>query len=496
MQTAGIAVRFDRISKSFPGTQALSDVTIDVAAGSCHAFCGENGAGKSTLGKILAGVHRPDAGQLIVLGVPRRFASPRDALHTGVGMVYQEPSFCNGLSVAENLCLGVLPSRLGFVQRDDLYNRARELLRPVDARIDVRRAVGTLGVAQQQLMQIAIAVAAGAQVIVFDEPTSSLSHAESERLFSLIGELKSRGVTCIYVSHRMPEVFRLCDTISVLRDGHHVATNRASDMTQQSLVQLMVGRPVGELSPGVSGESAPEVLRVEAMSSPGKLHDVSFALRRGEVLGVTGLLGAGRTELARALFGLDRDARGRVFLDEKEVQIRSPMQAIRLGLGLVPEDRKAQGIVPAETAEHNASLPILKRLSNATFVRTARERAVLQEYFDRLRVRVTARRSAVGRLSGGNQQKIILMRWLAARSRILILDEPTRGVDVGAKSELHALILELTSKGTSVLLMSSELPEVLSLASRILILREGRIVAERPSHGATQEELLRLMSGD
>ena len=496
MQTAGVAVRFDRISKSFPGTQALSDVTIDVAAGSCHAFCGENGAGKSTLGKILAGVHRPDAGQLIVLGVPRRFASPRDALHTGVGMVYQEPSFCNGLSVAENLCLGVLPSRFGFVQRDELYDRARELLRLVGARIDVRRAVGTLGVAQQQLMQIAIAVAAGAQVIVFDEPTSSLSHAESECLFSLIGELRARGVTCIYVSHRMPEVFRLCDTISVLRDGLHVATNRASDMTQQSLVQLMVGRPVGELSPGLSGDSAPEVLRVDAMSSPGKLHDASFTLRRGEVLGVTGLLGAGRTELARALFGLDRDARGRVFVDDKEVQIRSPMQAIRLGLGLVPEDRKAQGIVPAETAEHNASLPILKRLSNATFVRTARERAVLQEYFDRLRVRVAARRSAVGRLSGGNQQKIILMRWLAARSRILILDEPTRGVDVGAKSELHALILELTSKGTSVLLMSSELPEVLSLASRILILREGRIVAERPSRGATQEELLRLMSGD
>ncbi len=492
------AVRFQGITKRFPGVQALSSVSIDVAAGSCHALCGENGAGKSTLGKILAGVHAPDAGRLLVLGREVRFSTPRDALSAGVGMVYQELAHCDNLSVAENLTLGTLPRRAGFVNRKELHRRAVAMLDGIGVRLDVRRQLGALSVAQQQLVQIATAVSGGARVIVFDEPTSSLSQADADRLYDLIDRLKANGVTCIYVSHRLPEVYRLCDTISVLRDGRHVATRASAGLDQDELVRLMIGRPLTQYfakpDDGVP-RAGGEALRVENLSSPGKLHDVSFSVRQGEVVGLAGLVGAGRSELAAALFGLDPGARGTVILEGRATRIADPSTAIASGIGLVPEDRKRQGIVPGESVLHNASLTILQRLSRFSWVRRSLERAQLGDVLTRLRLRAASLETEVARLSGGNQQKVVLARWLASRARLLILDEPTRGVDVGAKAEIHALIAGLASQGTAILLISSELPEVLSLSNRILVLRGGRLVAEVPGAGATQDGLLRLMAG-
>jgi ABC-type sugar transport system ATPase subunit len=490
------AVRFENITKRFPGVQALSDVSLTVAAGSCHALCGENGAGKSTLGKILAGVYTPDDGRLFIGDREERFSGPRDALAAGVGMVHQELAFCDNLSVAENLCLGALPSRAGFVNRRERDRRAEAMLAEIGAEIDVSRRLGELPIAQQQVVQIAVAVGGGARIIVFDEPTSSLSQVEAERLYALIDRLKARGVTCIYVSHRMREVYRLCDTISVLRDGKHVATRPAAELPEAELVHLMIGRPLSEYLPQHHDASSQgELLRVEHLTRDGRFQDVSFSLRAGEVVGLAGLVGAGRSDVACALFGIEPATSGRIVVRGREVQMSTPRQAIRLELGLVPEDRKRQGLVQSESGRHNTSLPVLDRLSRFGWVNQSDERQLVREHFQMLRVRTPSIDAPVAGLSGGNQQKIVLARWLAARSKILILDEPTRGVDVGAKAEIHTLIAELARQGAAVLLISSELPELLSLSTRILVLRAGRLVGEVAAAGATQDGLLRVMAG-
>ena len=489
------AVRFEKITRRFPGVQALSDVSLEIAAGSCHALCGENGAGKSTLGKILAGIHTPDSGRLFVHGREVHFTSPRDALAAGVGMVHQELAFCENLSVAENLCLGALPARAGLLDRQAMADRATAMLAEIGTTLDVGRAVGSLTIAQQQMVQIAMAVSGGARIIIFDEPTSSLSQVEADRLYELIGRLTARGVACIYVSHRMPEVFRLCDTVSVLRDSQHVGTRPIAELSEHELVQMMIGRPLAEYVSPPNAVPGDEVLRVSGLSSPGKFEDVSFSLRSGEVLGIAGLVGAGRSELAQALFGLDRVSRGEISLRGQRVRVDTPAEAISLGIGLVPEDRKRQGLVPQQSALHNLSLAILRRLSRLGWLRRREERSVAQEFFDRLRVRAASLDAVVAGLSGGNQQKIVLARWLAARANVLILDEPTRGVDVGAKAEIHALIGELAARGSAILLISSELPEILTLATRIIVLRAGRLVGEVPREQATQDGLLRLMAG-
>ncbi|HEX8942506.1 MAG TPA: sugar ABC transporter ATP-binding protein [Gemmatimonadaceae bacterium] len=490
------AVRFEGISKFFPGVQALSDVTLEVAEGSCHALCGENGAGKSTLGKILAGIYAPDEGHLFVHAREVHFGSPRDALAAGVGMVHQELAFCENLSVADNLCLGALPSRRGLVIRDELERRASAMLAEIDATVDVRRRLGDLTIAQQQVVQIAAAVGSGARIIVFDEPTSSLSHHEADRLFELISRLKQRGVTCIYVSHRMPEVFRLCDTVSVLRDGKHVDTRATAEITEADVVRMMIGRPLAEYFPTHGASTlGEEVLRAEALTIPGEFEDVSLTLHAGEVVGLAGLQGAGRSEVARALFGLDHVQGGSIYVRGSLARIGRAREAMRYGISLVPEDRKRQGLVLSETALHNTSLPTLNRFSRFSWIFRAAERRETRALFDRLRIRASALDAVVAGLSGGNQQKVVLAKWLAARPSILILDEPTRGVDVGAKAEIHALIGELARGGTAILVISSELPEVLTLSDRILVLREGRLVGELSRAEANQERLLRLMAG-
>ncbi|MGE5099822.1 MAG: sugar ABC transporter ATP-binding protein [Deltaproteobacteria bacterium] len=490
------AVRFEGISKFFPGVQALSDVTLDIAAGSCHALCGENGAGKSTLGKILAGIYAPDEGRLFIHDREVRFGSPRDALAAGVGMVHQELAFCENLSVADNLCLGALPSRRGLVVRAEVERRARAMLAEIDATVDVRRRVGDLTIAQQQVVQIAAAVGSGARIIVFDEQTSSLSHHEATRLFELIERLKQRGVTCIYVSHRMPEVFRLCDAVTVLRDGKHVGTQPTAEVTEADVVRMMIGRPLAEYFPTPGSSTRGEaMLRVESLTTRSKFDDVWLKLHAGELVGLAGLTGAGRSEVARALFGLEHVDGGSIFVRGSLTRIHSASQAIRLGIGLVPEDRKRQGLVLSETALHNASLPTLRHLSRFTWIFRAKERREGRALFERLRIRASALDSVVAGLSGGNQQKVVLAKWLAAHPSILILDEPTRGVDVGAKAEIHALIAELARNGTAILVISSELPEVLTLSDRIIVLREGRMVGGLSRAEANQERLLRLMAG-
>jgi ABC-type sugar transport system ATPase subunit len=494
--TRPLAVSFDRITKRFPGVAALEDVSFGIAAGSCHALCGENGAGKSTLGKILAGIYTPDAGGVAIDGQPVRFASPTDALAAGVAMVHQELSFCENLTVAENLCLGSLPNRAGFVSFRDMRRLAREMLAPIAPAIDVDRPVGALPIGQQQLLQIAAAIARGARIIVFDEPTSSLSQHEAERLYDLIRRLRERKVTCIYVSHRLDEIFLLCDHVTVLRDGRHVATQPTPNVDRSSLVEMMIGRRLDEYFPThVHADAGAEVLRVEALSSPAGFSHVSFSVRTGEVVGFAGLIGAGRSEVARALFGLDPDATGTVLVRGRRADERTPAKAIAMGIGLVPEDRKRQGLVLSMSVLENGTLSILSRLSKLGFISHVVERRAVLPYFERLRVQTPRLEVPAAALSGGNQQKIVLTKWLAARCPILIFDEPTRGVDVGAKAEIHALIDELATDGAAIVLISSELPEILHLSTRILVFRAGHIVGELSRADATQDAVLRLMAG-
>jgi ABC-type sugar transport system ATPase subunit len=490
------AVRFSGVTKRFPGVVALNGVTFDIAKGSCHAVCGENGAGKSTLGKLLAGIDGPDEGAIEIDGRAVRFHSPAEALAAGVAMVHQELASCSNLSVAENLCLGRLPSRWLMVDRAAMRARAIELLADIAPEIDVTRSMSSLSVAEQQLVQIASAVGSGAHVIVFDEPTSSLSEGEAARLYGLIPKLTAHHAALLYISHRMPEIFRLTDRVTVLRDGTHVATRATRELDERELVQLMIGRRLDRYFPAhVSAPPGEELLSVRDLSCAGKFEAISFSLRAGEVLGLAGLVGAGRSEIAKALFGLDADVTGTVRVGGAAVNIRSARDAMRLGVGLVPEDRKHEGLVLSMSALENVTLPLLETLSSNSLINRRDERTLAQKYFDRLRVKVANVDAPASGLSGGNQQKLVLARWLAAGSRVLILDEPTRGVDVGAKAELHEWIDQLASEGHAILLISSELPELLHLSTRIIVLREGRMAGEIPRESATQELLLRLMAG-
>jgi ABC-type sugar transport system ATPase subunit len=474
---------------------ALRDVSFDVAPGSCHAICGENGAGKSTLGKILAGLHQPDGGTMELDGAAVRFASPRDALAAGVAMVHQELAFCDNLTVGDNLCLRSIPRRNGFVDTAAMRGRSLERLAAVGAQIDPSRPMHSLSVAEQQMVQIAAAVGEGARVIIFDEPTSSLGDAEAERLYGLIHTLKARGVTQLYVSHRMHEIFALCDTITVLRDGQHVSTQPTAALTETALVSQMIGRELSEYLPSHAARPrGEERLGVTGLTSPGLFRDVTFSVHAGEVVGLAGLVGAGRSEVARAIFGLDPRVRGRIRVRGCDVTIGNPRDAMKLGIGFVPEDRKKQGLVLGMKSRENATLPTITRFARAGWIDRAGEAAAVATSFTRVGLK-SGRESAVQSLSGGNQQKVVLSKWLTANSDLLILDEPTRGVDVGAKAELHAWIDQRATEGAAILLISSELPELLSLSSRVLVLRNGSLRGELPRAQATQESVLRLMAG-
>jgi ABC-type sugar transport system ATPase subunit len=490
------AVSFRGIGKRFPGTVALQNVSFDVAAGSCHAIMGENGAGKSTLGKILAGIHQPSEGSMMVEGVERQFYSPLDAQRVGVAIVHQELLFCPNLSVAENICLSHLPSRMGRLDWPKLYQRAQTFLDQVGAECDAHEELGRLSTGQTQLIQIAAALATGAKILVMDEPTSSLSAVEAQRLEKLITRLRQNGATIIYVSHRMDEIFQLCDAVTVMRDGQHVATMPLAQTNEQELVKLMIGRSWQKMFPHhVDRAAGPERLRVENFSSPGKFQDIHFAIRSGEVLGVAGLVGSGRSEVALGIFGLDPKTSGCVLVDGKESCPRSPRDAMKLGIGLVSEDRKGQGLVLGMECGENITLSSLDRIGRCGVIRQGNERRIIAKFFEKLCVKAASPQVLAQTLSGGNQQKLVLAKWLARESRILILDEPTRGVDVGAKAEIHKLIDELAAAGCAILMISSELPEVLNLSTRVIVMRSGQLVGELSRAEATAERVLKLMTG-
>jgi len=488
-------IELRNISKHFGGVRALTDVSLRIDRGHVHGLMGENGAGKSTLGKVLSGIHTPDTGEILLDGKPHRFRSPADALAAGVGMVHQELAFCPDLSVAENLCMGHYPRRRGLVDRAAMRMRASQLLQEIGLSIDVDRPMRDLSTAQEQGVQIAAAVGTNARVIVFDEPTASLSARESEALFELIGKLKARGITLIYVSHRMPEVLALCDTISVLRDGAYVGELSRGQATHEKLVEMMTGRVInmdrtdGTRSPG------PVRLAVRGLCSPGKFSDISFDVRAGEIVGVAGLVGAGRSEVACAIFGLDARASGKVLVDDKPLKLGSVTRSIGAGISLVPEDRKRQGLVLSMSVRHNTTLASLDLISTGPILNLARDECTASDMVTRLGTKTASIDTPVRQLSGGNQQKVVIGKWLARSGVVLIVDEPTRGVDIGAKQVIHQLLDRLARQGTAILMISSELPELLASADRILVMREGRLLTDVPSANADEQILLRLMVG-
>ena len=488
----------EHIDKRFPGVHALDDVSLDVLPGEVHAVIGENGAGKSTLMKILAGVYAPDKGTVRVDGRHETIADPHGAQALGISTIYQELSLVDALSVGENIFLGDLPTKPGNRWQVDwpaVWRRSHELLELVGSGVEPRSLVRELSVAQKQMVEIARALARDVRLLILDEPTSSLTDRETEKLFDIIASLRSRGVGIIYISHRLGEVFRVAQRVTVLRDGKLVGTLPIADASEDVLVRMMVGRDLSRLFTQAAPTDAPVRLEVRGLSRRGTLADVSLTVRGGEIVGLAGLVGAGRTELARCLFGADRFHAGAMLLDGEPVSIRTPGDAVNLGIGYVPEDRKLQALVLGMGVRENVTLPVLDRLGSPFAPSRSRERALVDGYITSLNIRTPHREQKVRALSGGNQQKVVIARWLATKPRVLILDEPTRGIDVGAKAEVHALIARLAEQGVAILMISSELPEILGMSHRVLVMRDGRIVADIPRDQATEESILGAATG-
>ena len=481
------------IVKRFPGVVALHAVNLDVRAGEVHALLGENGAGKSTLIKTISGVYQPEAGEIRVDGRAMAVRSPHVAQTLGISTIYQEFTLAPDMTVAENVFLGHEPlaiRALSIVDRKALVRQTRDVLASLDLQIDPGANVKDLGVAQQQMVEIAKALSLDARLIIMDEPTATLTAHEIDRLFDAVRRLKQRGVAVIYVSHRLDEVKAICDRATILRDGAYVATVPVASTSIDEMIRLMVGRDLKDKFPKVSVERGDELLRVEQLTRHGVLRDVSFSVRRGELVGIAGLVGSKRTETARAIFGADRLDSGRVFVRGKEVSIHAPHDAIAHGIALIPEDRKRQGIFPPLSVRENVVLSALERFSRNGMLDVRKERERAQAFVASLRVATTDVEKRVVELSGGNQQKIVIAKWLNTDAEVFLFDEPTRGIDVGGKIEVYRLMGELLSRGAGIVMISSELPEILGLSDRILVMREGRICGEFDRARATEENIL------
>jgi rhamnose transport system ATP-binding protein len=483
------AVELVGITKSFAGITVLKDVSFDVRPGEVHALLGENGAGKSTLIKIIAGVHKPDSGTIALAGTPTTFASPRDALRLGVATVYQELLLFPELTVAENVFLGHAPQRAWRgLDWAAMRRRARELLDSLDSHdLDVDAKVGVLSVANRQRVEIAKALAQDARVLILDEPTAALAEADVRRLMSVVQRLRERGVAIIYVSHRMPEIFELADRVTVIRDGAHVGTHDIGEVDEATLVSMMVGRAIDSLYPPRQGTAGNILLELENISYRDEVHDLSFQVRAGEIVGLAGLVGSGRTETALTIFGLTPATSGRILLDGEAVHINSPETARDLGIAYIPEDRGQQGLIKSQSIGDNIALAQLNRLLRGPFVDSAKALSIANNAIAQFGIRARGPEQPVRQLSGGNQQKVVLGKWLATSPRVLIMDEPTRGIDVGAKAEIHLLMRKLAGEGMAILLISSELPEVLGMSDRVLVVNSGRIVASFGSGEATPQ---------
>ncbi len=496
MQRAEPIIELSGIAKHFGSVQALQGIDFRLFPGEVHALAGENGAGKSTLVKILAGIYRPDAGMVKVGGEVVELRSPTQAQALGIAVVHQEPMLFPDLDVAENVFMGRHPrDRFGRVDWKRMYREVDQLLTSLDVPLSSHTPVQGLSVAEQQLVEIAKALSLDTRVLVLDEPTAALSAHEVDELFAIVRQLRERGVAILFVSHRLEEIFEIADRLTIFRDGTHIITAPVGEMTTEAIIRHMVGRELSNLFPKSEARIGDVVLEVRHLSRPGSFTDVSFQLRQGEILGFAGLVGAGRTEVARVLFGLDRAESGEIWLKGKQVRIRSPRDAMRSGLAYVPEDRHQHGLVMDFSIAANVTLPILKQVSRLGLIDPRLERKIAGDYSSQLHVRSSGIEQLVNALSGGNQQKVVLSKWLATNPSVLILDEPTRGIDVGAKAEVHRIISDLAVEGLAIILISSELPEVLAMADRVIVLHEGRVSGIFARSEATQERVMFAATG-
>jgi ABC-type sugar transport system ATPase subunit len=493
----GTMLELRGISKAFAGTQALEDVDLSIRPAEVLGLLGENGAGKSTLVKILAGAHHADSGTITLRGEEIHLSNPRDALRHGISVVHQELKLVPDLDVASNFLLGREPGRLfnQLSNRRQLYADAAALQQRLGLDLPLTAQVGSLSVAQQQLVEIVRALSIDASVLLLDEPTSALSDSDMETLFATVERLRESGVAVVLISHRLDEIFSITDRVAIMRDGRHVKTLPTAETSREEVIRLMVGRDITELFPKTEAEITTPVLQVRGLSSAEGIEDVSFEVRAGEIVGLAGLVGAGRTEVARAIFGADVRTGGEVLLEGKPVAPRSPADGIELGIGLVPENRKLQGLVPDLSIRENLTLASLRKFVRGGLLSQRGERSETRNRIAELDIRPAEPERGIGTLSGGNQQKVIIARWLLCEPKVLILDEPTKGVDVGAKAEIHRIIGQLVAGGVAVIVISSELPELLSVSDRILVMREKRLVAEFPREEATQELIMTAAAG-
>lgn len=486
-----IILKMEHIRKEFPGVIALDNVHFDLRQGEVHVLLGENGAGKSTLVKILSGAYRKTSGKIRLNGEETEIQNPHHAQELGISIIYQEFNLVPHLSAAENVFLGRERLRTStLIDQKYILAETRRVMDGLGVKIDVRRAVGGLGVAQQQMVEVAKALSQDARILIMDEPTSALTEHEIKELFAAIRQLKAEGVAVIYISHRLEELFEIGDRVTVLRDGKYVGTQEIKDISKSELITMMVDRELKEHFPKEKAEPGEEVLRVENLSTKDVLRNVNLSLRRGEVLGIAGLLGSGRTELARAIFGIDRIDRGTITIRGKRCSIRSPRQAINQGIGFLTEDRKSQGLIMVLSLKDNICLPSVDQFSRLGFMKEKAEAAAAEQSVQDLRIKTPSIAQQVMNLSGGNQQKVVISKWLCRHADILIFDEPTRGIDVGSKVEIYQLMNRLAARGAAIIMISSELPEILGMSDRIAVMNNGRIAGEFPAGEATQKQIL------
>lgn len=481
------------ITKEFPGVKALDDVTINIERGTIHGLVGENGAGKSTLIKVLAGIYQTNKGEIILDGKPCRFNSPIEARRAGISVVHQEIKLAEPLSVAENMFLGNVQLKNGLVDWKGMRRRAREIVEDLGMDIDINAQVSSLTVAKKQIVEIMHAINNNSRILIMDEPSAVLTDRELEVMFRIVKQLRDKGITIIYISHRLDEIFGLCSNVSVLRDGRHIDTIPVASIDRQGLINMMVGREMGQEYPKEVGNVGGTILEVKNLSR-GILQDISFEVKSGEVFGISGLVGAGRTELARAILGIDKPESGEVYVRGKKVHYRTFADAIRDGLGLIPEDRKLQGLVQIMSVKRNTTLVNMKRVLRAGVISSSLEEKLSKEYADKLHVVTPSMETEVQYLSGGNQQKVVIAKWLFQNSEILFLDEPTRGIDVGAKAEIYRLINRMAKEGKTIIMISSEMPELLGMCDRIMVMHEGHKMGELNAAEATQAKIMALCS--
>lgn len=491
-------LRLVGISKLFPGVRALDGVHLEVRKGEVHALLGENGAGKSTLMKILSGAYTMDKGEIYWEGQKVEIREPKDAEKLGIGIIYQESNLVPQLNISENVWLGrelFINKAFNIININEMRRRTNELLNELHLDLDPARPVDGLGVAHQQMVEIAKALSLDVKLLIMDEPTSALTGNEIERLYAVIRKLKERGVSVIFISHHLEEVFEICDRGTVLRDGQYTGTVDLKKTTKDELIQMMVGRTLDQQYPKVKTQRGEEALRVESITREGVLEDISFTAYTGEILGIAGLVGAGRTELVQAIFGAFKVDRGSVYVFGKKLRLESPEYAIQAGIGLLPEDRKYQGLVLKLSVMHNVSMASLNKLEHVGLLQLGYEKKRTLDFISKLRIATPSINQLVQNLSGGNQQKVVLAKWLASQSKVLIFDEPTRGIDVGAKVEVYNLMNSLVENGAAVIMVSSEMPELLGMSDRILVIHEGRLTGEFNREEATQEKILAAAMG-